>query len=78
MEKTSPEKHFVCQFQGCTNRCNDQHVTHCGHVCIRHHFGNGRHYQCAKCGAVRRRRGGHRVYSCQKCAHLYCYNCCFK
>jgi hypothetical protein len=78
MEQSSLQKHFVCQFQGCNNRCNDHHVTHCRRVCDRHHYGYGQHYKCDKCGAVRRRRNGHRVYTCGKCNHLYCYNCCFK
>ncbi|CAF1381591.1 unnamed protein product [Adineta steineri] len=78
MDKSSPQKHFVCQHQGCSNLCNDRVITHCGTVCIRHHYGYGRHYTCEKCGVVRRRRNGHRVYTCQKCNHLYCYSCCFK
>jgi len=78
MKRSSLEKHFVCQFQGCNNRCDTHHTTHCGRVCVRRHYGYGHHYQCEKCGAVRRRRGGHRVYGCQKCNHLYCYSCCFK
>lgn len=78
MPETSPEKHFVCQSQSCSNRCDSNHTIHCGQVSFRHHFGYGHSYKCEKCGAVRRRRNGHRVYDCKKCNHLYCYNCCFK
>ena len=78
MAQSSSQKHFVCQFQSCNNRCDSHDDTHCGSVCVRRHYGYGHHYKCEKCGAVRRRRGGHRVYSCQKCNHLYCYSCCFK
>ncbi|CAF4088438.1 unnamed protein product, partial [Rotaria magnacalcarata] len=76
--QSSPEKHFVCQFQSCNNRCGGNHVIHCGGgVCDRLPYCYGRHYKCDKRGNVRH-RGSHRVYCCKTCNHLYCHGCCLK
>ncbi|CAM4845828.1 unnamed protein product [Rotaria magnacalcarata] len=79
-------KHFVCQFNGCNNRCDGKHD--CPHCYDHHHpydcpdhcgyydppVYHADDTKCEKCGVD---RFSHVVYSCNNCGHYYCIDCCF-
>jgi len=83
MADLSPQKHFVCQFKDCNNRCDGSHIPGACNGChipfydsnapcipnapLIPNIGN----QCKKCGRFY-------VNCCQKCGHAYCYDCSFK
>ncbi len=83
MAQSSSQKHFICPFSGCDNRCDGNHSGPCDglsicpthvEVCI-YDIGT-RRPQCENC--IHPRDDRFVRYTCRKCPHHFCYACCFK
>ncbi len=73
-ERSWRRRHFVCQFNGCKNRCAGNHglLVHFCPVVDRMHA------RCEKCGHARQFDERAFDFQCKQCSHIYCYNCSFE